>query len=191
LISSIEKDILIYFILFSIDRPKIQQVYADLRKASMVGGGVPMTVRHVESILRMAEANARMHLRDYVRDEDVNVAVRVMLHSFINAQKFSISRAMHKNFRKYITYKKDNNELLFHILQHLVKDAVHYQQLLRGQEDGGVGDISSVKIDCEAFESKARVLDVHDLKPFYQSSLFTSNHFQLDQKHRCIIKHFV
>lgn len=55
-----------------------------------------MTVRHVESMLRMAEANAKMHLRDYVNDGDVNMAIRVALDSFINAQKFSIARTLKK-----------------------------------------------------------------------------------------------
>lgn len=165
----------------------------------MIGGGVPMTVRHIESILRMAEANARMHLREYVRDEDVNVAIRVMLDSFINAQKFSISRAMRKSFRKYITYKKDNNELLFHILQHLVKDALHFQQLRsrvnKDDDDSDTTaadiDASTVRIDCEALEAKARALDITDLRTFYNSSVFKSNHFKLDSKHRSIIKSFV
>jgi DNA replicative helicase MCM subunit Mcm2 (Cdc46/Mcm family) len=31
----------------------------------------------------MAEANARMHLREIVRDDDVNVAIGVMLEGFI------------------------------------------------------------------------------------------------------------
>ena len=31
----------------------------------------------------MAEANARMHLRELVRDDDVNVAISVMLEGFI------------------------------------------------------------------------------------------------------------
>ena len=39
----------------------------------MATGSIPITVRHIESIIRMAEANARMHLRDFVRDDDVNV----------------------------------------------------------------------------------------------------------------------
>jgi cell division protein FtsX len=44
---------------------------------------VPIAVRHIESIIRMSEAHAKMHLRDHVRDDDVNVAISVMLHSFL------------------------------------------------------------------------------------------------------------
>jgi DNA replication licensing factor MCM2 len=37
---------------------------------------VPIAVRHIESIMRMAEATARMSLRDYVRDDDVDFAIK-------------------------------------------------------------------------------------------------------------------
>ena len=52
-------------------------------------------------MIRMAESHARMHLRDYVNEDDVNMAIRIMLDSFINTQKFSIMRGM----RKVIQYK--------------------------------------------------------------------------------------
>lgn len=53
-------------------------------------------MRHIESMIRMAEAHARMHLRDYVLEDDVNMAIRVMLESFIDTQKFSVMRSMRK-----------------------------------------------------------------------------------------------
>lgn len=53
-------------------------------------------MRHIESMIRMAEAHARMHLRDYVMEDDVNMAIRVMLESFIDTQKFSVMRSMRK-----------------------------------------------------------------------------------------------
>lgn len=47
-------------------------------------------------MIRMAEAHARMHLREYVHEDDVNMAIRVMLESFIDTQKFSVMRTMKK-----------------------------------------------------------------------------------------------
>ncbi len=55
-----------------------------------------ITVRSVESIVRMAEAHAKMHLRDEVRDEDVNMAIRIALESFITSQKYSVARTLQK-----------------------------------------------------------------------------------------------
>lgn len=52
-------------------------------------------------MIRMAEAHAKMHLREYVTEDDVNMAIRVMLESFIDTQKFSVMR----NMRKVRTHK--------------------------------------------------------------------------------------
>ena len=53
-------------------------------------------MRHIESMIRMAEGHAKMHLREYVTEDDVNMAIRVMLESFIDTQKFSVMRNMRK-----------------------------------------------------------------------------------------------
>lgn len=44
----------------------------------------------------MSEAFARMHLRDVVRQDDVDRAIAVMLSSFVNSQKYSVRRQMEK-----------------------------------------------------------------------------------------------
>ncbi len=69
-----------------VDQDKIERLYVDLRRESKQCGGVPIAVRHIESIIRMSEAHAKMHLRDHVRDDDVNVAISVMLHSFLQVR---------------------------------------------------------------------------------------------------------
>ena len=62
------------------------------------GQGVPIAVRHIESMIRMSEAHARMHLRNYVTQEDVDMAIRVLLDSFISTQKFGVQKALQKVF---------------------------------------------------------------------------------------------
>ena len=52
------------------------QVYAELRRESAVSQGMPIAVRHLESIIRMSEAHAAMHLREYVNEQDVDTAIR-------------------------------------------------------------------------------------------------------------------
>jgi DNA replication licensing factor MCM2 len=79
-----------------LDQDKVAKLYAELRRESLVGGSVPITVRHVESIIRMSEAHARMHLRDQVRSDDLDVAIKVTLSSFIGAQKHAVMRSLRK-----------------------------------------------------------------------------------------------
>ena len=59
---------------------------------------VPITVRHIESMIRLAEANAKMHLREYVHEDDVNMAIRVVLESFVDTQKYSVVK-VRKSFK--------------------------------------------------------------------------------------------
>ena len=68
-----------------IDKEKVTQFYADIRKESSVVGGIPIAVRHIESVLRMSEANAKMHLRDYVRSDDIDLAIEMLLESFLQS----------------------------------------------------------------------------------------------------------
>lgn len=56
-----------------------QQVYAELRRESSVTHGMPIAVRHLESMIRMSEARASMHLREYVNDDDIDNAIRWVL----------------------------------------------------------------------------------------------------------------
>lgn len=55
-----------------------------------------------------------MHLRDYVVEDDVNMAIRVMLESFIDTQKFSVMRSMRKVcYDKLVLF--DQSELCIYI----------------------------------------------------------------------------
>lgn len=85
----------------SVDVDKISKIYADLRQESLSSGGIPITVRHVESMVRMAEASARLHLRSQVVAKDIDLAIRMMLESFISSQKFSITKRLTKVLSKY------------------------------------------------------------------------------------------
>ena len=75
-----------------IDKEKVTQFYADIRRESNVVGGISIAVRHIESVLRMSEAHAKMHLRDYVRADDIDSAIDMLLESFLQSQKVSVAR---------------------------------------------------------------------------------------------------
>ena len=59
----------------SVDQEKIAQVYAELRRQSLVTGSVPVTVGQIESMLRIAEWHNRMYLRGFVNDDNINFAI--------------------------------------------------------------------------------------------------------------------
>ncbi|MGY5863346.1 MAG: minichromosome maintenance protein MCM [Candidatus Thorarchaeota archaeon] len=59
----------------------IENFYVDLRKSAEGGGAIPITARQLESLVRLAEARAKMALRSEVNKEDARAAVRLMEES--------------------------------------------------------------------------------------------------------------
>ena len=117
-----------------IDRDKVSNFYADIRRESSVVGGIPIAVRHIESVLRMSEAYARMHLRDHVRSDDIDFAIDMLLESFLQSQKMTVARQLSKKLAKYKYQKNDNNTLLFHILNKEAQDKAVFEKHERGIE---------------------------------------------------------
>ncbi|KAK7275965.1 hypothetical protein RIF29_17093 [Crotalaria pallida] len=167
------------------DLDKLTHVYAELRRESSHGQGVPIAVRHIESMIRMSEAHARMHLRHHVTQEDVDMAIRVLLDSFISTQKFGVQKALQKSFRKYMTFKKDYNELLLYLLRELVKNALHFEEIVAGSSSG----LAHVDVKVEDLSNKAQEHEIYDLKPFFSSSQFSMANFVLDEERGVIIHH--
>lgn len=77
-----------------ISSEKISNLYAELRSESLRTGSIAITIRNVESMIRIAEAHAKLHLRSHVTDDDVNTATRIMLECFISTQKASVMKQM-------------------------------------------------------------------------------------------------
>jgi len=171
--------------LHQMDQDKVAKMYSDLRRESMVTGSIPITVRHIESMIRIAEANAKMHLREFVREDDVNMAIRVMLESFIDTQKFSVMKSMKRNFARYLTYKRDNNELLLFILRQITQETVAYNRTRYGREDE---DQEVVEISENDLLEKAKQINIENLLPFYQSDIFKANNFTYDSKRKLVIQ---
>merc|ERR1719210_2536890 len=165
--------------LHQMDQDKVAKMYSDLRRESMVTGSIPITVRHIESMIRIAEANAKIHLREFVREDDVNMAIRVMLESFIDTQKFSVMKSMKRNFARYLTYKRDNNELLLFILRQLTQETVAYNRTRYGREDE---DQEVVEVSENDLLDKAKQINIDNLQPFYASEIFKANNFSYDKK---------
>ena len=82
--------------LHDLDQEKLSHLFADLRRESMATGSFPITVRHLESMIRMAEASAKMQLREYVRSDDIDLAISVAIGSFVSAQKISIKKTLQR-----------------------------------------------------------------------------------------------
>jgi len=72
-----------------------------MRRESLATGSFPITVRHLESIIRLSESFAKMRLSDYVQSKDIDFAIAVTIDSFIGAQKLSVKKSLARAFAKY------------------------------------------------------------------------------------------
>lgn len=163
------------------DQDKVARVYSELRRESMSTGSVPITVRHIESMLRMAEANAKMHLRDFVSQDDISMAIRVTLEAFISTQKHSVAKSMGRTFQKYMTFKKDNNELLLYLLKNLATETAVYMRNRYGSSE-----VKLIEMNEKDLVDRARGINITNLQPFFNSTIFKSHNFSYDAKRKLI-----
>ncbi|KAL1550544.1 DNA helicase [Salvia divinorum] len=131
----------------------------------------------------MSEAHARMHLRNHVIQEDVDMAIRVLLDSFISTQKFGVQKALQKNFTKYMIFKKDSNGIVLHLLRGLVEDTLQLEEIVTGS----TSNLSHVDVKVEELQSKALDYGISDLKAFFSSTEFSNANFELDEESSFIL----
>ena len=104
-----------------IDKEKVVDFYTQLRQAAMRSGGLPLTVRHLESILRMACANAKMRLSPVVSSTDFDFAISTMLESFIQSQKHAVATNLCKRFGRYRAIANSSTEVLETLITDLLR----------------------------------------------------------------------
>lgn len=176
----------------NIDQEKIASLYTQLRQESINSGGVPIAVRHIESMMRMAEAHAKMHLREQVREDDVDASIEMMLHSFIQSQKFSVRRSLERKFAKYLKTNQDRNHLLLHILQEMMRNEMMYQTLRMRQRSNNNDntDITDLPLEVtmEDFQQRAREHKVYNLGAFCQGNEFKEAGYILKNNGRVIAR---
>mmetsp|Transcript_1154 Transcript_1154/g.1491 ORF Transcript_1154/g.1491 Transcript_1154/m.1491 type:complete len:233 (+) Transcript_1154:797-1495(+) len=174
------------------DQEKIASLYVALRRESSSSGGVPIAVRHIESIMRMSEAHAKMHLREYVRDDDMDASITMMLHSFIMAQKFSVRRSLQRSFVKFLSSREDKAHHLLHILQDMMRNEAMYQTIRQSQRSGtekGDGVLAgTLEVLLEEFESPARDRRIYDVSEFCKGEALRDAGYVLDEQRGIILR---
>lgn len=173
------------------DQEKVASLYVALRRESAASGGVPIAVRHIESIMRMAEAHAKMHLRDYVRDDDMDASIRMMLESFIGAQKFSVRRALRRSFAKYISSGEDRAYLLLHMLQELFRKEQMYQVIRLRQRNQSEDLLDALDVPVDELESRARERRIYNVSEFLKSGAFEEAGYVYDNNRKIITRSLV
>lgn len=150
----------------NIDANVIAKLYTELRQESK-HGGVAITVRHMESVIRLSEAHARLYLRDFVRDEDVTAAISLFLRCFIQTQKYSMRKAMEKRFRRYLEAEGEALPLIQHHIHTAVQAARHFERHM----SGGV-EPTRVRVEVAEIERYTASIPAETLNAFFESDEF-------------------
>ncbi|KAK9791649.1 putative DNA replication licensing factor MCM2 [Seiridium cardinale] len=87
--------------LLHMDEDKVARLFADMRRESLATGAYPITVRHLEAIIRISESFCRMRLGEYCSPQDIDRAIAVTVESFVGSQKVSCKKALSRAFAKY------------------------------------------------------------------------------------------
>eukprot|EP00747_Dinoflagellata_sp_TGD_P157651 gnl/TRDRNA2_/TRDRNA2_177755_c3_seq2.p1 gnl/TRDRNA2_/TRDRNA2_177755_c3~~gnl/TRDRNA2_/TRDRNA2_177755_c3_seq2.p1 ORF type:complete len:753 (-),score=-12.39 gnl/TRDRNA2_/TRDRNA2_177755_c3_seq2:528-2786(-) len=90
----------------STEDEKIAKVYAELRKESSTGVTTPISVRQLESTIRMAEAHAKICFHKVVYSTDVDFAIKIMVEGYINIQKIETQEILWHKLHRFVEEKK-------------------------------------------------------------------------------------
>jgi len=182
-VQPIDQDLLKYYIIYArkhvhptvsgVDMEKVANFYKDIRAEAFRSGGAPMTARHIDSLVRIAEANARMELRQHVTARDVDNAIGVMLESFIQSQKHQVAEELRKKFKRYTVQATPLFEQFVSLLERLFKEKI-------GMARGETPELSEVSIDMGEFSEQIQANDLEDTEAgaFMRSQRF-QRHFRI------------
>merc|ERR1712194_147908 len=167
------------------DREKIARFYQEIRSHSKtLPGGAKMTVRHVESVVRLTEAHARMELRNKVEKRDVDHAIAIMLESYCQTLKVVDAKAVRWKFGHYISQVQDHVEELHQVLSRVMsKKEIEQPRRMNagfGLQAGGAGIFGGfggerVWVKKKDFVAESKLFMLQDsVDSYLKSDLFVS-----------------
>ncbi|KAI5170889.1 DNA replication licensing factor MCM2 [Pancytospora epiphaga] len=158
----------IHPVISHVDAKKISQLYSDLRKESL-SSGVPITVRHVEAIMRIGEAFAKLRLSNTVSKRDVDDAISLTLGSFLSSQKISVFKQLKRKFGKY--FSENIDDLALYILKQMAAEVL--------------SSIASARFTQHDFIARCKNNGVEVGQRFFDSETFKSAGFSIDGEYIC------
>lgn len=173
--------------LHNVDFSKVIDLYTRLRKEANLSGGIQITSRQIESLIRMAEAHAKMHLRDYVQTIDIDIAIDTMLESFLSSQKLSSRTHLETIFYRFRFHQHHRFQLLLDRLRQDRDNGLRLRQLTL-RIDLKTAQSSPIELQLSKFLEWSRSVHVSSLvKEFFSSNIFKDAGYELDISRGVII----
>merc|ERR1712127_605084 len=192
-VEPIDQELLKFYIVYArkhvhptisgVDFDKIANFYKDLRAEAFRSGGAPTTARFVDSLMRIAEANARMELRQHVTNKDVDNAIAAMLESFIQSQKHQVAEELRNKFKRYIVQAVPTFEQVVSLLERLFREKMKQIRTERGEAP----ELSEVSVEMAELANQIQEngIDMMEASSFMSSQRFQRSYLLVgEQIHR-------
>ena len=137
----------------------------------------------------MLQRLRRMRLSPVVTDEDLNLAIKTMLGSFISAQKFGVQRALRRQFTRYLDADVDMNQLLLNSLRAIVRERQALEFVRTGRASrAAAAEAPAVDIPAIELEERASRHNIsrQQIEAFFASQAFRNAGFVWDRDRRII-----
>merc|ERR1712194_693338 len=133
------------------------------------------TVRHVESMVRISEANARMELRNKIEKRDIDHAISTMLESWCQTLKHHQAQEMRKKFRHFISAVQNHFLELHGLLSRLLtKVEIQQTNAARTSANNDEEDVPKVYVKKERLMNESKQFKLEEsVDNYIKSDLFT------------------
>lgn len=170
----------------SSENEKIARLYADLRRESSIGATTPISIRQLESTLRMAEAHAKLHLRKFVSSDDVDFAITVTVKNYINLQKIELQETLRHKLLRFIVTNKDHCDLFIFLLRKLVQDQLKTYAGKKIKDSLNL-ETSQLRIKIQDLKARLKEYNIVEWESFLNDPRFNLNGFSLSKDKSFII----
>ena len=144
-----------------------------------------MTVRHIESIIRLAEAQAKMRLSPVVSNKDVDGAIGMVLESFIQSQKYAVAQRLSKIFSRYKALSSGFVDVLENLLLQLFSDKIQKIKLRNWDEEQMntiVEEVDNLTVNLDEFIAIAEKIKLsHNVTLSYLKSSSFLKHYLISE----------
>ncbi|KAA6427439.1 MAG: DNA replication licensing factor MCM2 [Trebouxia sp. A1-2] len=156
------------------DSGKIQTAYVMARAAAEKSNAVPFVPRSLDAMIRIAEASARMRLREYVDEKDCDMGISLVLESFVSCQNVKTQKMLRRQFARFLHPGQEYNALILHKLQEA--SSRHELRLPR------IEPLGAMFMNCSELQAEVEELGVTVEAEFYRSRDFVASRFAWEER---------
>ncbi|KAF6772251.1 hypothetical protein AHF37_08668 [Paragonimus kellicotti] len=91
-------------------------------------------------------------------------------------------KSMRQTFSRFLSFRRDNQELLLFLLKQLVHDHLAFQRIRQATEQEW-----RIEIPERELVDKAKQINISSVRTFLQSDLFRMHHFVYDANRKMIV----